>query len=429
MSKTITVETDPADVLNVLQTDPAAIKAMEERVQAALDTRLPAAMGKVKIRIPKSTVEAITEDVMKSIGATGTTSPADASAIAEAIWDTMQEEVAKAKPASKPALVSAKGKVTKVAAIAAADKAANKITRNCWKYGAPGLRMTDGKWFIKFCGDPGSAKTYLVREFGETAGFDLVIEVACLSDMEPKDFIGGNTVVGDGSGGFIFIDGPLARAWRAAAAGQTVCIILDEIGNVPRKAKQAFQTATSPFGAEGDEKLLLQTGKPIKGVKGDYHIEEIIAPMANITIIGTQNVGPKFDCEPDSPAIRARFKSIPVGTDAKLIRDVVGTRIKALWKKSASDITKALVAVWDDAKRAQEKSLLDLCPSIREFLHIVNTASHVSDADAWDAIAKELMADGNKEWFVADGHDGAPMIDQVKCWKEIVSKRFPAKRK
>ena len=103
MSKTITVETDPADVLNVLQTDPAAIKAMEERVQAALDTRLPAAMGKVKIRIPKSTVEAITEDVMKSIGATGTTSPADASAIAEAIWDTMQEEVAKAKPASKPA--------------------------------------------------------------------------------------------------------------------------------------------------------------------------------------------------------------------------------------------------------------------------------------------------------------------------------------
>ena len=383
----------------------------------------------LKVNIPQAAIDDITKSIKDELpSSSGSMSCGNIEDMAKQLVAVLDAQIKAGAPAAKSAKagVIAKG----------APAASGKISQALFKHSTPGLRKKQGKQFLKLKGSKGTSKTYQARKFGENAGFDLVVEVACMSDMEAKDFIGGPTVSGDGSGGFLFVDGPLATAWKAAADGKPVLVILDEIGNVPRKQQQAFLTCTSPYiGADGEEWLKLPTGRPLttgKDKEGNTQgtLEELHCPMANISIVGTQNVGPKYDCEPDTPAIKARFKPIPVKTDADLIKTVLSPRLKEAGIGAPANLVTRFTKLWRTAEDAVKKSLLDEAPSIREFLHAIDLmqgegfTTARSCADAHTMLKDHMTEEGFCAWFSAEGHDGEPMQDQMETWVKLVNKVF-----
>jgi hypothetical protein len=404
-------------VLDTLKTNPDA-QAEIKKVGGGIS---PADLTAMLTR-DKSVKDAIAS-VVESIGIQATDEFLDAVVKkAEETFPALPDiaaEVIKGLDAMPPATKAAAK--AKLAAKIPAKKGGNVIEKNCWLYARPGQAIEEGKYNLKFSGGPGMSKTYTVRHFAATAGFDLVVEVGCMDGMEAKDFIAGFAPGPDGN--FMYVDGPLARAWRAAEKGKTVCVILDEIGLIPRKSKQAFQTATSP---DADGMLSLNTGRAIPGddPKDPPIFEEIKAPMANISIIGTENSGAQYDKEPDTPAIKARFKTIYVSMSSKLISDIIGVDCK---DRGWSDtMTKRFIQMWKTSQDAFNKRLLEAAPSIRELKHAISLVHESNEEKAVELLNEVFLADGFSTWFVAENHEGYPMSDQVKTWQDIVNKTFAA---
>lgn len=415
MPKSITIETDPSELAALLQTN------------ADVKNALLGVLKSAKITMPESEVSRIASKIESKIGATAMPS-------AQEIADAALASLAKS---TTPKAVSAVTKSRLASKASSSDPVMKFLYANC----APGLEVVHGKQNVRLCGPAGSAKTHRAREFANEAGFDHVIEVHCMSDMEPRDLIAGPTPGEQTDGGFRapFVDGKLAKAQRLAAKGETVCIILDELGNMPKSAKQAFQSWLSPFGARGSEMCKLITGRAIEAMDADgnllkrgdkgYHepyIEEIDAPFKNITIIGTQNVGAEYDCPEDSPAIIARLMAYHVETDAKLVRTVcepIMTKEFGWSGANAKHVSKCLQSLLKGTINAKDKSLLSREISLREYLVVLSKISHVSDN--LEAIMTNLMetlkSDGISTWCVANGHDGRPMKEQIRTWVDLVN--------
>jgi len=381
--------------------DPNAILA-ELKANKDFESHIIAIMEKEGIHPDENFCDDVLAIVSKKFA-----SKVDTAAIAAALVDQLTAMADDEK--KKKVIMSAKK-------IAAKSGKGSLIFRNCEKFCRPGQELGEGKWFVIFKGPPGASKTFSVTQWANTAGFDLVIKVGCMADMEARDFIAGPGIGADGN--FKWINGPLAQAFILAAAGKSVCIILDEIGNVPRKAKQAFQTATSP---DADGNLTLDTGEPVEE-DGIMVTRKITAPMSNISIIGTQNSGTKFDCEPDTPAIRARFKPFYTDTSVNLIKDVIGPVVKT--RGWTDHITTCFINLWKAGVDAEKKHLLENSPSIREFTHLISLVHEPKESEAKKQLKDELLADGFNTWFVAEDHDGLPMTEQVKAWESIVNKSF-----
>lgn len=415
MPKSITIETDPSELAALLQTN--------TDVQNALLSVLKGA----KITMPETEVARIASKIEGKLGTSAMPSAQD---IADAALASLAKK-------TTPSAVSG---VTKSRLASKASKSSDPVMRFLYTNCAPGLELIHGKQNVRLQGPAGSAKTHRAREFANEAGFDHVIEVHCMSDMEPRDLIAGPTPGEQTDGGFRapFVDGKLAKAQRLAAKGETVCIILDELGNMPKSAKQAFQSWLSPFGPRGNEMCKLITGRAIEAMdtdgkllmRGDkgYHepyIEEIDAPFKNITIIGTQNVGAEYDCPEDSPAIIARLMAFHVETDAKLVRTVcepIMTKEFGWSGINAKHVSKCLQTLLKATIDAKDKSMLSREISLREYLVVLSKISHVSDN--LEAIMTNLMetlkSDGVNTWCVANGHDGRPMKEQKRTWVDLV---------
>ena len=413
MPSVIEVDVDPKELASKISTEVVS-DAIKDVVKS------------MSISLPDAAVQSIINTAVDEAKKHGG-GASDPSKVAEALFSMLEDKIKAGGPttATAAAIVSSAAKGT---------PSGDPITRALMKYAAPGLMKSHGKYFLSIKGGQGTSKTWTSRQFGQTAGFDEYIEVHCMEDMQASDFIGGPTVKGDGTSDFVFVDGPLATAYRKAAEGKTVFLLLDEIGLVPRKQKQAFLSATSPYiGKDGEEWLTLKTGRPIPTGKKDAHGIEIIeqevidCPMKNISIVGTQNVGAKYDCDTDTPAMKARFKSIYVKTDSTLIKRVVGDRLKVMGLSAAhaKTVTNKVVKLWKDAASAVKKSLLDEAPSLRNFMHAMDLlAGSGGVTDAADATACLNQIFNEEEfatWFVAEDIDGEPMQDQVDAWKSIVA--------
>ena len=176
-----------------------------------------------------------------------------------------------------------------------------------------------------------------------------------------------------------------------------------------------------------DGNLHLETGKVIKPKGGTPYMEQISAPAANISMVGTSNAGSKYQVASNTPAIRARFKPIYVEADVPAIKRIVGAMCKERGWKVA--ITNHLVSLFQKAADAENKQLLDGSPAIRELVHWVNSLPDECDDDTELAAAKlkEMLLSeecGNNTWFVAEDPAGRPMRDQVESWMDVVDRAF-----
>jgi hypothetical protein len=262
-------------------------------------------------------------------------------------------------------------------------------------------------------GGQGSGKTFGAREWGKK--FEEYIEYGFNPDTSPSDMFGFPTATTP------WVDGPVARGWRLAAAGKKVFMLLDEIYRAQGAARQSMLTPLSPRVIDGKYYYALNTGRPILDpVTGVESTEEILAPRENLAIAATTNVGARFDVNSGCAAERERFAVVHVEVEETKLRAVLSAAATA--KGFSPSVVDKLVEFWKECKVLAADNFLEVCPTTR-----ILSESVLYSHDEKD-LPVTLSMLGMNIW-VAETLEGLPEPEQIKKVDAALKKHFPPKAK
>jgi predicted kinase len=258
-------------------------------------------------------------------------------------------------------------------------------------------------------GGPGSGKTFGARQHGKQ--FDRYIEIGISPDTEACDLLGFPTPVEP------WIDGPLTEAFRLAAAGKTVCCVMDEILRAKAGARQTLLTPLSKAEINGEYFYRLRTGRsltdPVTGCKVS---EEILAPCSNLAIIATTNVGGKYDVQTPDPAEKDRFKPVHVEVEETKLRRVMDSYVTA--KGYDPSLVDRITEFWKVCKVLVADNYLEQTPNTRIFSEAVLYSLDEDD------VPHRILDLGLHLW-VAETLDGLPEPEQCKRVVDALRGAFP----
>lgn len=250
-------------------------------------------------------------------------------------------------------------------------------------------------------GDAGAGKTYAARAWKHDAGFDFYVEYGVHASTEPADLLG------NPHPSVSWIDGPLTQAFRQAALGKSVLLVLDEIYRAMATTRTILLTCTSPATTPSGEKVYrLTTGRPIVDPETGVHQSEVIeAPCRNIAIVATTNVGAQFNVDMGCPAERDRFIAVHVKVEETKLRAVLSSIAAA--RGFCPSLVDKLVTFWKGACALKADNFLELAPSTRILAESLEYTP--TDAD----IRKTVETLGMHTW-VGTTIDGDPEPEQIK---------------
>lgn len=150
---------------------------------------------------------------------------------------------------------------------------------------------------------PSFGKSRAAAQLGKS--YDVFIEHNCGPVPEEFELLCGSIQPGS-DGKFHPVDGPLAKAVRAAASGKRVLLFLDELWRLHKTAEDKVLAFLEPQGPD----YVLRTNR----VTSDGSFEELRAPLANLHILGAGNLNGKIPQE----AFFSRWKHVRVDYDEKL---------------------------------------------------------------------------------------------------------------
>lgn len=285
-------------------------------------------------------------------------------AVATRAIDTIKQAVAAAlaEPEATPAKV--RRKLNSVLPSGKANVVQQQIERFC----APKAALIP----LLLLGEQGAGKTYGVRLAAKN--YDHFVEVPCHAGMEAKDFIGGPLPDGNV---FSWTDGGVARAFRLAAAGKSVLLLVDEIFRVPASQRSVFLTCLSPDETGPEPVYKLKTERVIGG-KGDVrHTEELCAPVANLSIVATTNIGGQFNVSEDDPAMAERWQFHYVYCTADEIQRVIKNVLLeySANEAEANELSVKYTAFWQKASELKKLGTINLAPTIRTLTRAAKIAT------------------------------------------------------
>lgn len=257
------------------------------------------------------------------------------------------------------------------------------------------------------CGEQGAGKTYCARSLAPL--FDVYIECPCFNGMESKDFVGG--FLPDGKGGLKWVDSYLARAWRAAASGKTVLLLVDELLRVRRREREIFLTSLSPT-AEGTYRL--PTERPVEGSLMDEN-ETLECPVNMLSIIGTTNIGAQFDVSDDDPAGRERWTRHYVYVTADSIRSALGDTLAA--RGFVADASK-FIQFWTESDALHKAGIITMKPTVRTLCDAVRFAENDSPEGFANALVHLVPT------WVGTDLEGRVNREQVQQVMALISSTF-----
>jgi hypothetical protein len=258
-------------------------------------------------------------------------------------------------------------------------------------------------------GGPGSGKTFGARQHGKQ--FDRYIEIGISPDTEACDLLGFPTPVEP------WIDGPLTEAFRLAAAGKTVCCLMDEILRAKAGARQTLLTPLSKAEINGEYFYRLRTGRSIiDSVTGCKVSEEILAPCSNLAIIATTNVGGKYDVQTPDPAEKDRFKPVHVEVEETKLRRVMDSYVTA--KGYDPSLVDRITEFWKVCKVLVADNYLEQTPNTRIFSEAVLYSLDEND------VPHRILDLGLHLW-VAETLEGLPEPEQCKRVVDALRGAFP----
>jgi len=272
------------------------------------------------------------------------------------------------------------------------------ITMALEQYASPGNAIKP----VIIRGEAGAGKTYEARRFKMTAGFDYDVEIGIHAGMEPAELLGSMTP----SPSVPWMDGPLTEAFRMAAAGKKVFLLLDEYYRMPAQNRTPLLTATTKDESVDPPVYRLRTGRPIKDPDtGVDKSEELLAPCHLLSIVATTNVGAQYNVDMGCPAERDRFIPRHVDVDEAKIRAVCSAVAKS--KGFSTAVVDRIITFYRQCKVLKQDGFVELCPSTR----ILSQALQFANVET--AVKTELHSIGLHIWAGLT-IEGAPEPEQVK---------------
>jgi len=256
-------------------------------------------------------------------------------------------------------------------------------------------------------GDKGSGKTYAATMWAKGERIEPIF-VGGHEQFESIDFLGHYIQQKDAQ--LIWKDGALSEAFRKAKSGEKTVLILDEILRIPKRELNILISALSPI----DDEYILRTGRALYAID-DIAVEEVIkAPVENLWVIGTTNIGDAYEVESIDEALIDRFKPLRKDTTEAELQNILHKT--ALSRKFSSTCVTKLMNFYVTMKRLKKTSILEKLVNIRHLNEAIQLASDEEDI-------RTIIEDSILLWVERE-YDGYPNEAQVDAVKQAIGKVY-----
>lgn len=262
---------------------------------------------------------------------------------------------------------------------------------------------------VLFEGDRGAGKTFEARAFARAGGYSY-IEANGHEGIEAPDLLGFLVPTADGS--LVWKDGPLSKAFRSAKTSKTV-LVIDEMLRIRQRELSVLLTAFSPDNGV----YRLPTGRILRVVDGVGEEEVLEAPVENLAVIATTNVGSEYAVDALDPALAERFIPIRKDTEVGKLTQILTGLVKA--KGFKESLVKSLVEFFKKMVEAKKQGLVADIPTTRTLSRAVELAA--TQDDVVRGLRSQVLL-----WVDRDG-DGHPVQEQIDDCVKLLERLLPKK--
>jgi len=210
----------------------------------------------------------------------------------------------------------------------------------------------------------------------------------------------------------VWKDGRLSQAFRLAAKGTPVLLLVDEALRIPGRQLSVLLSALAPH----DEQYQLETGRIVDVVDGIGTEETITCNCANLHVLATTNIGAQYSVDIMDPALKERFTIIRKQMDVTVLQGAVQAFAEKKGFKGADVIAAQCVTFFQDMVRLKANGFADDLPNPRTMLRAVDFAETAADVKA--GVQQQVLT------WVARDIDGTPVAEQVEHVTAAINKAF-----
>ena len=263
---------------------------------------------------------------------------------------------------------------------------------------------------ICIMGEKGSGKTHSVYDYLAKNKIPHIF-VGGNQDIEASDLRGNLLPVEkDGNKEFNWVDGPLTEAFRRAANGEKVCLLIDELLRISRSG---LSTLIPSLTLDNDNHYVLPTGRVVDiGEDGVGRMEVLRAPRDKFWCIATTNVGAGYDLTQMDDALEDRFEYVEHNNEFDKIKEVV----LDVASKNGISPTSALklLTFYKKMTALHAAEELNKLINLRHLVQILEDCKN--DADLYDYITDRIP-----KWVERDVY-GKLLPEQIKLVEKALDK-------
>lgn len=299
------------------------------------------------------------------------------------------------------------------------DKGARSVDQLMEKYAF--------KKHILLQGDKGSGKTYIAADYAEKHGIHMVY-ISGYKSMESTDLLGhliqvleepsrkkGQANLFETPQSLVSIrwkDGPVTEAFRRAKRGEKVILMYDELLRTPGHELNILVGALAPIKGH----YVLRTGKAIGiGDEGEVLEETIRAPIENLWVIATTNIGAQYKVDDVDSALEDRFRIVRKDSN---IRDMEKILLEAATIKGypAKETTDKLLNFFTVMEKLKTDGKVNKLINLRHLIEAVEFSDNQADI-------RETLFETRAAW-VENDIDGHPIMQQEALVELALQKIF-----
>ena len=252
-------------------------------------------------------------------------------------------------------------------------------------------------------GEKGSGKTYLIHNWCEKVKIPEIF-LGGHEQLESIDFLG--HYIQDKDGSFLWKDGALTEAFRVAASGKRVVLIIDEILRIPKRELNILIYSLIAY----NNNYILRTGRAIAQKDGIATEETIYAPKNKLWVVGTTNIGAGYAVEEIDEALADRFRLIRKDSTRAEMEKILIKYAKI--KKYSKTSVLRLIRFFTEMRRFKSQDILNKIINIRHLVEAIEYAP--LEGEIPDVLQETILA-----WVDRD-IDGYPLIAQTEIIEKLI---------
>lgn len=262
---------------------------------------------------------------------------------------------------------------------------------------------------LLLAGEKGWGKTHEARELVDLLDAQLIV-VQGHENVEAQDLTGYTTRYGND---MVWKDGRLAQAFRSAAKGNKVLLLLDELLRIPGRQLSVLLSALAPSAGHYE----LATGRIVDVEDGIGNEETLRCSVNNLFVVATTNIGVKYAVDPMDPALQERFLLIIKSLEVEKLRSTVLEFASGKGFVGAETIAENAVKFFHSMTTLKSHSLAADVPNPRTMIRAVHMADTEEEIGA--CVSKQILT-----WVSLDV-EGQPVPEQLDAVNKAIRKVWP----